>query len=91
MNIFTLFSLPLLSSSERVEKGQLVHRIQHRSEAGPDGGTEATVLSLVPARVLGVHREAGTEPYFTVELTDASGTSTGRELQTEWHRCGALA
>jgi hypothetical protein len=43
----------------------------------------------VAARVLAVHKETGSEPYYSIETTGPALSSGGgviRELQTEWHK-----
>ena len=46
---------------------------------------DINALQLVPCTVLGVHKQDGTEPFYTLHrLGDEAGE--GQEIQTERHR-----
>ena len=51
--------------------------------------TDLNALQLLPCKVLGVHKQDGTEPFYTLQrLGDEAGE--GQEIQTERHRYGVL-
>ena len=50
---------------------------------------DLNALQLAPCKVLGVHKQDGTEPFYTLQrLGDEAGA--GQEIQTERHRYGVL-
>lgn len=46
--------------------------------------TSCSSLSLVPCQVIAVHKEAGADPYFTVQCRGEG--QGGREVQIDWHK-----
>jgi hypothetical protein len=90
-------SLRTPSGIERVEKGQAVWYLQQTSVETPSSADPSSsryseqhhTLQRVAARVLAVHKETGSEPYYSIETTGPALSSGGgviRELQTEWHK-----
>lgn len=80
-----------MATADRIKNGTSVYYIQQVVEdqsAAPSssaiGGVSESLAtySLVAATVVGTHKEAGAEPYYTIEISG----HTHRELQTEWHR-----
>jgi hypothetical protein len=102
--LFCLFnvlnSLRTPSATERLEKGQSLWYIQSSVEVSSAEVQSSSSSSLhfseqpytlqrVAARVLAVHKETGSDPYYSIETTGpakSGGDGGGRELQTEWHK-----
>lgn len=85
-----LFSFHTPLPSDRLEKGAHLSYIMATDGAPDQNGVVVRTFQAVPARVLAVHKEAGAEPYYSVEISgplSSAPQSTGsRELQTEWHK-----
>lgn len=43
-----------------------------------------TRVTAIPGKLAAVHREAGADPYFTVEIDRTGDASIAHELQVEW-------
>ena len=76
---------------DRLEAGASITYIANTSSGTESSGL--TVYKPLEAKILAVHKEVGSDPYYSVSITEAesSASSSGegrltRELQTEWYK-----
>jgi hypothetical protein len=41
-------------------------------------------ISAIPCKLAAVHREAGSDPYFTIAMDHTGDAAVAHELQVEW-------